>query len=219
MLVVIVVAVSSSGNKGNQLTSSPGYSSAPSKPAMSQYEQAIPSLDPQVGRLLEGMLTALQSSDFLLAGNNALTVEKLAKASSQGAKPQVKEARAQNALGLKALKSNGKKQRSRTSLPRTRLTLVIPRLPTTLVRLCMELAITRQQRKPTLPLWHLRRNVHSHGLAWGVYLLETARHRRQLVLSVWLFITRSLQDKCGNRSSRSSMMKTTTTSKMLQRHS
>jgi len=108
LLVVIVVAVSSSGNKGNQSTSSPGYSSAPSKPAMSQYEQAIPSLDPQVGRLLEGMLTALQSSDFLLAGNNALTVEKLAKASSQGAKPQVKEARAQNALGLKALKEQRK---------------------------------------------------------------------------------------------------------------
>jgi hypothetical protein len=107
-LVFFVIVVSSGGNKSNQPSSSPSYSAAPSKPALSEYEQAIPSLDPQVEKLIFGMLTAFQSNDLQLAASNALTIEKLAKASAQGSKPQVKEARAQNALGLKALKEQRK---------------------------------------------------------------------------------------------------------------
>lgn len=108
LLAFFIVIVSTSGNKGNQSSNSPSYSSAPSKPAISQYEQAIPSLDPEVEKLIYGMLTAFQSNDLLLAGNSAIAIEKLAKASAKGAKPQVKEARTQNALGLKALKEQRK---------------------------------------------------------------------------------------------------------------
>lgn len=108
LFVLFLIAIISGGNKTDQSANSPNSSSSPSEPAMSQYERAITALDPQVEHLLEGMLTASQSNDFLLAGKNALTLEKLAKSTTAVAKSQVKDARAQNALGLKALKEQRK---------------------------------------------------------------------------------------------------------------
>lgn len=108
LIILIVVIASSGGNKGSHPSNEPTYLATPTKAAMSPYEQAIDSLKPEVEKLLEGMLSASQVYDFSLASNNALTVEKLLKVTPKAEKPQIKEARTQNTLGLKALKEQRK---------------------------------------------------------------------------------------------------------------
>jgi len=108
LFILFIVFASSGGNNGNQPSNGAAYSPAPSKPAISQYEQAIETLKPEVERLLGGMLTASQANDFVSATLTSVIVEKLAKETPQSEKPQTKEARAQNALGLKALKEQRK---------------------------------------------------------------------------------------------------------------
>ena len=104
VVVVLIVAIGSNKNS----SSSGGYSPSPRKPAVSPYEQAIQEVDPQVLRLLDGMLEAAQSNDFQLAVKNAQSIEKLPKQMPPPDKSQLKESRSQNALGLKALKDQRK---------------------------------------------------------------------------------------------------------------
>lgn len=102
--VVVVILIIASGGNNNQSSSAGGYSSSPSKPAVSQYEQAIQEADPQVARLLDGMLEAAQSKDFPSVVKTAQIIEKQPKQKVVQDKAQLKESRSQNALGLKALK-------------------------------------------------------------------------------------------------------------------
>lgn len=106
LFIVFAIAISSGGNGESRSSSvsSAQEPAVPRKPTLSQSEQAIEPASPDAERLLEKMLADARSSDFVAAGNAAAAIEKLVKPSSQGAKPQTKEARAQNALGLKALK-------------------------------------------------------------------------------------------------------------------
>ena len=106
--VVVVILIIASGGNNNQSSSSGGYSSSPSKPAVSQYEQAIQEADPQVTRLLDGMLEAAQSKDFPSVVKTAQIIEKQPKQKVVQDKAQLKESRSQNALGLKALKEQKK---------------------------------------------------------------------------------------------------------------
>lgn len=111
-VVIVILFISSGGN--NQSSMSGGYSSIPSKPEVSrvspvsQYEQAIHEIDPQVARLLDGMLDAAQSKDFPLVVKNAQIIEKQPKRKVAQDKAQLKESRSQNALGLRALKNQKK---------------------------------------------------------------------------------------------------------------
>jgi tetratricopeptide (TPR) repeat protein len=112
--VVVVILITASVSKNNQSSSSggfspsPSYSPSPSKPTVSQYEQAIQEIDPQVARLLDGMLDAAQSKDFPLIAKNAQIIERQARQKAAQDKVQLKESRSQNAIGLKALKDHKK---------------------------------------------------------------------------------------------------------------
>lgn len=107
-IAFVVVLVITTGNDKNASSSAGGYSSSPRKPVVSQYEQVIQEVDPQVLRLLDGMLEAAQSKDFQLAVKNAQSIEKDRKQIPAPDKSQLKESRSQNALGLKALKDRNK---------------------------------------------------------------------------------------------------------------
>lgn len=106
--IVVVILIIASGGNNNESSSAGGYSSSPSKPAVSQYEQAIQEADPQIARLLDGMLEAAPAKDFPLVVKNAQIIEKQPKQKVAQDKAQLKESRNQNALGLKALKEQKK---------------------------------------------------------------------------------------------------------------